>query len=99
MATPGLMVSSANGFGHTLARNASQHIEMVKEALLYDDVDRLKVTARSLRRLCSAAASRRMKDLAAQLEECEAADLKTAIRLVLALEWELATLRRTPQAA
>ena len=98
-ATPGFTVGSAATLAGSFTRHAAHHIEIVKEALLFDDAGRLEIAARSLSRLCSTAAARRMKALAARLEQCGVGDVKTAIGLVLALEWEVATLRRHPQAA
>jgi HPt (histidine-containing phosphotransfer) domain-containing protein len=99
MQTTESVAAPASGLPAAFVRSAREHVAIVREALLFDDVDRVRMVARSLKRMCGAVASSRMKALAAELERFRLGDLSTAMRVVMDLDHELAAAHRRSRLA
>jgi HPt (histidine-containing phosphotransfer) domain-containing protein len=91
-------IDSAVEVPRAFLRSATDHLSVLREALLFDDNDRARMTARSLKRMSGAMASWRMRLLAGQLERLGTANLGQALAILKALDSELDDMRRAVQA-
>jgi HPt (histidine-containing phosphotransfer) domain-containing protein len=98
MQSPELILNPAADVPPAFVRSAGDHLSMLKEALLFDDYDRVRMVARSLKRMCGSMASWQMKALAGQLERLDSRSFGQALAVLKALDAELDGVRRAGHA-